>query len=185
MERPVWDSINNALAVVGLASLILTGIRVVWSFFSGGSEWVDNITIQEYPAGTDFEDKEQFPGMSPQFYEPMPRSKYACPNLVRPQNTVLHNVVLKRAVFPENFDGTNETYREVMTFPRVSPDVPLCLVLERSELLPEYVLEWKTLYGGRARYYFYENRRNGDNSLHGVQYSYGPVARIRKILDLK
>ena len=105
---------------------------------------MDNITIQEYPAGTDFEDKEQFPGMSPQFYEPMPRSKYACPNLVRPQNTVLHNVVLKRAVFPENFDGTNETYREVMTFPRVSPDVPLCLVLERSELLPEYVLEWKT-----------------------------------------
>ena len=43
MERPVWDSINNALAVVGLASLILTGIRVVWSFFSGGSEWVDKI----------------------------------------------------------------------------------------------------------------------------------------------
>ena len=180
-----WDFINNALAVVGLVSLILTGIRVIWAFCSGGSEWVDNITIQEYPPGTDFEDKEEFPGMYPQFYEPMPHSKYACPNLVRPQNTILRNVVLKREIWPEDMDLDKTTYRKVETFSQVSPDSPLCLTLERAETQPGYVLEWKTQYGGKARYFFYENCRNGDNSLHGVQYSYGPVARIRKILDLK
>lgn len=179
------EVIEDILAVVGLVSLILTVIRVIWAFFSGGSEWVDNITIQEYPPDTNFEDKDRFAGMYPQFYEPMPKSKFAWPNLIRPQSTILRNVVLKRAILPKDFDGTNETYRKVMTFRQVSPDSPLCLILERSELLPGYMLEWKTQYGGKARYYFYENRRNGDNSLHGVQYSYGPVARIRKILDLK
>jgi len=181
----LWELVNNALAVVGLFSLILTAVRVVWAFFSGGSEWVDNITIEEYPPDTDFEDAARFPGMYPQFYTPLPESRYACPNLVRPQNTILRHVVLKRPILPENFDGAAVKYREVKTFAQVSPDAPLCLFLERTEVMPGYMLEWRTLYGGRARYYFHENRRNGDNSLHGVQYSYGFWARIRKILDLK
>lgn len=181
----MWESINNMLAVVGLISLVLGAVRTVWAFCRGGSEWADNIVIQEFSPDTDFEDPAQFPGMCPQFYESVPREKFASATLVRPQNTVLYHVVLKRVLIPKNFNGKRFQYREVRTFACVSPNAPLCLILERGEVLPSYVLEWRTFYGGRARYYFWENGRNGDNSLYGVQYSYGFVARIRKILDLK
>ena len=45
LEPNIWDTLNNLLAAIGMISIVITIIRIVWIFL-GGEEWVDNIKIE-------------------------------------------------------------------------------------------------------------------------------------------
>ena len=38
----IWDNINNFLAIIGLISLLMTIVRVIWALWDT-NEWIDNI----------------------------------------------------------------------------------------------------------------------------------------------
>lgn len=179
----MWEYINNFLSVIGLLSIIITIIRIIWTF-SSGSEWIDNIRIEEFPLDKDFEDEK---GVYPQYYPEHPSlvtNEFAQQNLFLPQNTIIRNLVLKE-VDETSINGDKLKYRKIAAFQEITPHSPLCLVIERREAIPRFMIQWKTVYGGKAQYYFCDNLRNGDNSLCGIQYEFGFWAKVRKILDLK
>lgn len=180
-----WEDVNNFLAIIGLLSLLITVVRIIWTFLQG-SEWIDNIRIEEYPLDKDFDTEK---GVYPEFYPKHPSAmdnEFATQNLFIPQSTIIRNAIIKKVDFYENRKGeTDYKYKKVFTVKEISPHTPLCLVIERTEAIPQYMIEWKTEYGGKGEYYFGDNLRNGDNSLTGFRYHFGFIARIRKILNLK
>lgn len=181
----LWDDVNNFLAIIGLISLLLTIVRVIWALFDS-NEWIDNIRIEEYPMDKDFENEK---GFYPEFYPAYPseiENEYAKQNLFIPQNTIIRKAVIKKVDFYENKKGEMQyKYKKVYVVKEISPHNPLCLVIERTESIPQYMIEWKTEYGGKGEYYFGDNLLNGDNTLNGFKYHYGLISRIRKILNLK
>ena len=44
----MWEIINYILSIIGIISLIVTIVRIIWTF-SGNTEWLDNIKIEEHP----------------------------------------------------------------------------------------------------------------------------------------
>ena len=56
LEPNIWDTLNNLLAAIGMISIVITIIRIVWIFL-GGEEWVDNIKIEELPLTEDLENR--------------------------------------------------------------------------------------------------------------------------------
>ena len=182
LEPNIWDTLNILLAAIGMISIVITIIRIVWIFL-GGEEWVDNIKIEELPLTEDLENRI---GMYPQYYPVTPweaTGEYCTQNLFIPQNTIIRKAKLKKVKFEEINDALK--YKTIHTFEQITPHSPICLVIERTEAIPTYMIEWKIEYGGKATYYFCDNLRNGDNSLNGIQYHYGIWAKVRKVLDLK
>ena len=180
----MWEVINNILAVIGLISLVQAVIRTIW-VFTQNSEWIDNISIEEYQLDVDLEEDTDY---VLDFYPDVPErvdNEYATQNLFIPQSTIIKKVVLKKVRLIEKENNTLEKYERVHVFHDVSPHNPICLVIERRHSIPEYMLEWKTDYGVTAQYYFGENCRNGINSFSGFRYHVGFWAKIRKVLDLK
>lgn len=189
IEFDVWTIINNILAVIGLLSLITTVIRIIWTF-SGGSEWIANVEIKEYPLDLELEGVD---GRYPQYYpcypdEIMIAMQYAMQNATQnmfiPENTIIRKLVLKK-LDEKSIAKKKLKYRKVHTFKMVTPQNPVCIVIERGDAIAPYLLEWKTEYGGKTKYYFYEELRNGNNNRSGFEYEYGFFAKIRKILDLR
>lgn len=185
IEFDVWTIINNILAVIGLLSLITTVIRIIWTF-SGGSEWIANVEIKEYPLNFELEGVE---GRYPQYYPCYPdeiriSTQYATQNMFIPENTIIRKLVLKK-LDEKSICKKKLKYRKVHTFKMVTPQNPVCIVIERGDAIAPYLLEWKTEYGGKTKYYFYEELRDGNNNRSGFEYEYGFFAKIRKILDLR
>lgn len=185
IEFDVWTIINNILAVIGLLSLITTVIRIIWTF-SGGSEWIANVEIKEYPLDLELEG---IGGRYPQYYPCYPDEirtamQYATQNMFIPENTIIRKLVLKK-LDEKSIAKKKLKYRKVYTFKMVTPQNPVCIVIERGDAIAPYLLEWKTEYGGKTKYYFYEELRNGNNNRSGFEYEYGFFAKIRKILDLR
>lgn len=179
----MMDTINDILAVIGLLSLLITTIRFIWVMFSG-SEWIDNILIRECPLSDDLEEKNHW------FCQYYPNSafdsvgEFATKNYFVPQNTIIKKVILKRVVDESISDGKLK-YKKVHVFYSISPNEPICLIVERREAIAQYMIEWRTEYGGKAQYYFYSNLRDGNNNATGFKYKFGIVSKLRKIINLK
>lgn len=184
----MWDMLNNVLAVIGVISLLITVLRIIW-IFSGSTEWIDHVRIESHLKTDELDGVD---GRYPQYYPDHPSrvaNEYATQNLLIPQSTIIRKAVLKEVETVVSSGRKGERYKEkrkkLQTFSMITPQSPLCLVIERAECMPKYVLEWKTEYGGYTRYYFYENLRDGNNNCSGFEYHYGFWAKLRKILDLK
>ena len=180
----MWDNLQNFLAIIGIVSIAVTILRIFWTLFCS-SEWIDNVKIEEYDMNIYPEGENHwFPEYYPYFQDDNAVENHATKNFFIPENTIINKVKLKKLI-DLNFENGKEKYETIHTFKSISPDKPICLIIERAETIPQYLIEWRTQYGGRARYYFCENLRDENNNERGFEYKYGPVSKVRKILDLK
>ncbi len=180
------EVIEDILAVIGLASLILTVVRVIWVFFDSGTEWIDNVTITEKPYKEEDEYLESGTGIYPTYFKDGGEevSEFATATTFSPQSTIIRNLKIKK-VTKESIEDGDLKYRTVKTIKTVTPQFPLCMVVERGEAIAPYMIEWRIDYGGKATYYFYENMRDGNNDRKGIEYTFSLISKIRKLLDLK
>lgn len=180
------ETIENILAIIGLISLVLTIIRVIWVFFGTGTEWIDNVNITEKPYNENDEYLGDGTGVYPTYFKDDGDglSEYATATLIAPQSTIIRNLKIKQIV-DESFEKGKLKYKTVKTIKMVTPQFPLCIVCERRETIPKFYIEWRIDYGGKAKYYFYENLRDGNNDRKGLEYTFGFFSKIRKLLDLK
>ncbi len=180
------EVIENILAIIGLISLVLTIIRVIWVFFGSGTEWIDNVNIIEKPYNEEEEYLEDGSGIYPTYFKDDADglSEYATATLIAPQSTIIRNLKIKR-IDDASIESGELKYRTVKTIKTVTPQFPLCIICERRESIPKYYIEWRIDYGGKASYYFYDNMRDGNNDRKGLEYTFGFFSKIRKLLDLK
>lgn len=180
------DVIEDFLAVIGLISLVLTVVRVIWVFFGAGTEWIDNVNITERPYSEGDEDLDIGTGIYPTYFkdDADDPSESRTATMFTPQSTIIRNLKIKRIV-----DASIETgklkYRTVKTVKTITPQFPLCVVCARGEAIAKYCIEWRIDYGEKASYYFYDNMRDGCNDRVGIEYRAGFLSKIRKLLDLK
>lgn len=180
------EAIENILAIIGLISLALTIVRVIWVFFDSGTEWIDNVNITEKPYNEDDEYLEDGNGIYPTYFKDDADglSEYATATLISPQSTIIRKLKIKQIV-DESIEKEKLKYKTVKTIKTVTPQYPLCIVCERRETIPKFYIEWRIDFGGKAKYYFHENLRDGNNDRKGIEYTFGFFSKIRKLLDLK
>ena len=180
------ETIEAILAVIGLVSLGITVLRVLWTFFSSGIEWLDNVTITEesYQADNDYE--EPGTGIYPTVFKDdnIKRSEFLTATIISPQRTIIRNLKIKKLDI-RSIEKNKCKYKTVKTVKQVTPQFPLCMIVERGEAIAPYIIEWRIDYGGKATYCFYENMRDSNNDRKGIEYKYGVIAKVRKLLDLK
>ena len=169
------ETIENILAIIGIISLTLTIIRVIWVFFGSGTEWIED---DEY--------LEDGTGIYPTYFKDDAdgSSEYVTATFIAPQSTIIRNLKIKQIV-DESIEKGKLKYKTVKTIKTVTPQYPLCIVCERRETIPKFYIEWRIDFGGKAKYYFHENLRDGNNDRKGIEYTFGFFSKIRKLLDLK
>ena len=180
------ETIENILAVIGLVSLCFTVIRVIWVFFGSGIEWIDNVEIVETPYDPDAEYLDLGTGIYPTYYkdEEKELSPFVTATTITPQSAIIKKLKIKRIV-ESSINCSRLKYKTIKIIKNISPQFPLCVVVERGEAIAKYVIEWRIEYGAKATYYFYMNMRDGNNNRKGIEYSFGFFSKIRKLLDLK
>lgn len=184
------DALETGLTVVGVISLIIGIIRFIWAFFSHGSMWLDDVTIQveSFDADTDYE--EYFTRDNTAIYPEVYRNYENCEgeeitvNFFIPNNTVIRDLKIKQVDYEKIVAG-KEKYKTVKRIKQITPEQPLCVIVPRGEAIPRFVLEWKTKYGGKTIYSFHSNNRDGTYNKPGFAYSFGVFAKLRKFFDLE
>ena len=182
------ETIETILSIIGAVSLVLGVIRFIWVFFSSGTEWIDNLSIKVEPWEEGFDAEEYFAfngkDIYPSVYADMENvTGELTVNYFIPQNTIIRKLKIKR-ISTEDFVAGRGKYKTVQIIREVTPEVPLCMVVDRPGLFARYMIEWKTQYGGKARYYLHSNLRSSAYNKSGIQYSFGVWARIRKYFGL-
>ncbi len=176
--------IENILAIIGLISLILSVVRVIWVFFNSGTEWIDNINITETPYNDGDEYIEDGIGIYPTYFKDDEKlTEFQTATMITPQSTIIRNLKIKQIV-EASIETGKLKYKTVKTVKTVTPQFPLCIICERRETIPKYYIEWRIDYGGKATYYFHDNLRDGNNDRKGIEYTFGFFSKIRKLLDL-
>lgn len=174
--------VENFLSIVGLLSIVLTLIRFFWNF-SKKHEWIDDFKLKEYSSNVDIFSEV---GLEPVYY-PLDFGKKlgdgVSQNLFIPNNTIIRKVKIKKVQILKP-DGSKTKYKTVYTVDEINPYSPLCLVIERTQSIPTYMIEWKTVYGGKCQYYF-GDMPTGNDIPSGFRYEFGFWANVRRILDLK
>lgn len=178
----VVTNLDTILIIIGFLGLIIAIFRFIY-ILRNSYEWGDNVKIDEFPAKQKLDLGR---GIQIQYYiEPKSKNNpVVTQNLITPQNNILKNVVLKKRKYITS-PSKKHKYKTIQIFTEITPSTPLCLVLQRSEGIPLYMLEWTCEYGGRAQYYFYENTYNRDNNIIGIKYKFGILAKIRKFFEIK
>lgn len=178
----VVTNLDTILIIIGFLGLIIAIFRFIY-ILRNSYEWGDNVKIDEFPAKQKLDLGK---GIQIQYYiEPKSQNNTAVTkNLITPQNNILKNVVLKKREYTTT-PPKKHKYKTIQIFTEITPSTPLCLVLQRPEGIPLYMLEWTCEYGGHAQYYFYENTYNGDNNIIGIKYKFGILAKIRKFFEIK
>lgn len=186
----VSEVLETGLTVVGAISLVIGIIRFIWAFFSNGSIWLDDVKIQveRFDADTDYE--EYFTRDNTAIYPQVYRNykdydgEEITANFFIPNNTVIRNLKIKKVEYKNIVTG-KEKYKTVKLIKQITPKQPLCIIVPRCKAISQFVLEWKTKYGGKTTYYFYSNNRDGTYNKPGFAYSFGKFAKIRKFFDLE
>lgn len=176
------EVVDFLLRSVGLLSIVLTIIRTVWVFCTNNIEYWDDLTLTVYDNIEELDDTEK--NVSPQF-EWVGSHEYAQFNLFKPNNMKIKKIQLLKVQFDDLRGKSKMSYKLVKSFENVTPLNPLCIVIERPEIVPEYVLKWQSEYGAEGMYFFGRNGRTGQYNRNGFEYRMSTVAKIRKILGLK
>lgn len=182
------ETIETILSVIGAVSLVLGVIRFIWVFSVSGTEWIDNMSIKVEPWDEEFDPEEYFAFNGDHIYPTVYTDKENVTggltvNYFIPQNAIIRRLKIKRTS-TEDFVSGKMRYKKVQTIKTVTPEVPLCMVVDRPDLFARYMIEWKTQYGGKARYYLDTNLRSNAYNRSGIQYSFGIWARVRKYFGL-
>lgn len=182
------EIIESGLTVIGAISLVIGIVRFIWMFCSSGSEWIDNIEIKVVDWDTNIDYEDYFVSKGNSVYPNVINLANDEPNEITVNYFIPSNMIIKRLkikkIVDESIDSKRLRYKVIKTVCEITPQSPLCLIVERREAIPQYIIEWKTLYGGKASYCFYSNMRDGTYNKHGVQYTYGFWSRIRKYFGL-
>ena len=184
------EVLETGLTVVGAISIIIGIIRFIWAFFSNSSIWLDDVKIhvESFDADTDYE--EYFTNNNTAIYPEVYKNyedyegEEITVNFFIPNNTVIRDLKIKKTEY-ENILTGREKYKTVKRIKQITPEQPLCVIVPRCEAIPQFILEWKTKYGGKTTYYFYSNNRDGTYNKPGFAYSFGIFAKLRKFFDLE
>lgn len=182
------EKLEFFLSIIGAISIVVSVIRFIWLFFSSGTEWIDNLTIEveDYDREVDYEEYFAFNGKSiyPTIYEDVDcEPNYPTVNFFIPQNTIIRKIKIQKVSDESIADGSMK-YKTVKVVKNITPDNPLCMIVCRGECIATYKICWTAAYGGKAEYYFNDNLRDGTYNKSGVQYSYGFMSRVRKFFGL-
>lgn len=184
------DVLETGLTVVGAISIVIGIIRFIWAFLSNSSMWLDDVKIQVESFNPDTDYEEYFTRDNTAIYPNVYSNygDYECEeitvNFFIPNNTVIRNLKIKKVDCKSIVTG-KEKYKTVKHIKQITPEQPLCVIVPRCEVIPQFILEWKTKYGGKTTYYFYSNNRDGIYNKPGFAYSFGIFAKLRKFFDLE
>ena len=181
-EINIFEIVNNFLAITGLISIFIAVIRFIW-IFKEETIWIDDVKIIEYDINQQVTTQDE---SYIQYYPCYPEectTDYVTQNIIMPQNKIIKKVVLKKVFFHDSEKADYE-YKTIKTFDEISPYTPLCLVIERTNAIPTYMIEWSTEYGAKVQYYFRDNNE-GVNNMSVFQYHYTFRSKVRKFLDLR
>lgn len=183
------EAVESVLTVVGAISIVIGIIRFFWVITTSGTEWIDNICIEEMPWSEDLDIDEHFASQGKAIYPTVYKSEedtnaycFAVYYII-PQNAIIRNLKIKHIDY-DSIPTDKLIYRTVRTVKQITPENPLCMIIDRGEAIAQYKIEWKTQYGGKAEYYFYENMRDSAYDKVGIQYSFGVWSKIRKYFGL-
>lgn len=182
-------TIENVLTVLGAISLLIGVIRLIWCFFASSVEWIENIDFKVYDYDPEQSYEENFAFSNQAIYPIVYRDlSENCPaeptvNYFVPKGAIIKKMVIKK-LDESTIESGKQRYKKVKTIKQITPLTPLCMIVDRREVIPEYLLEWKTLYGGKTQYYFYSNMRDTRYDKTGIKYSFGFWAKIRKFIGL-
>ncbi len=188
-DNTFFTLLDDILVVIGAISLVVAIIRFIWVFFNSNVEWIENVEIQvyDYRPDVDYEEESAFENQAvyPLFYRDFDETngEEITVNYFIPKNAIIRKMKIKKVV-EDSIPSGKEKYKTVKVVRNITPTSPLCMIVERREAIPAYLLEWKTQYGGKTSYYFFSNLRNSKYNKTGIEYSYGLWARIRKFFGL-
>lgn len=185
----VLTTIENVLTVIGAISLLIGVVRLIWCFFASSVEWIENVDIKVYDYDPEQSYEENFAFSNQAIYPIIYKDlNEVCPaeptvNYFVPKGVIIKKIVIKK--LDENtVESGKEKYKKIKTIKQITPLTPLCMIVDRREAIPEYLIEWKTLYGGKTQYYFHSNMRDARYNKTGIKYSFGFWAKIRKFIGL-
>lgn len=190
-----WEILFDwILRGTGLFGVIVVIIRIIWTFFTVKTVWVDNVKINEYELSdpNKLESKDgPLKGKSVQYYPEYGVDEippYATYTVFEPEGIIIKKLKFKELMNEDLDNNTHDwksKYKLKKEFKRIPPNRPICFIIERSEGLPSYKIEWKGDYGVKMTYDFGSNGRNGDNTSIGMECSYNPLTYLRKFLGLR
>lgn len=181
-EINIFEMINNFLAITGLISIFIAVIRFIW-IFKEDTIWIDDVKIIEYDINQQISIQNESYIQYYPYYPDECTAEFATQNIIMPQNVIIKKAVLKKVFFHES-EGADYEYKTIKIFDEISPYTPLCLVIERTNAIPTYMIEWSTEYGAKVQYYFRDNN-DGANNMSIFEYRYTFWSKVRKFLDLK
>lgn len=181
LKNEIIVTMEQILTVVGIISVVVGFIRIIWSFTSN-YEWIDDINIitleNEWEIYADSEGNVLSPTVC------YLSESFGNVIMFKPKNTIIKKMYL----FSEHYDEKKKKYikdKTIDIFRNISPNCPLCIRLDIPECFPIYAIAWKGIYGAKTKYEFSYNGRDGNYNLSGIIYHYGVIAKIRKVIGLK
>ncbi len=182
------EYLEKSLAIIGVISTAWFIVRLVRAIFGSSKEWHSDIIIKVDDYNPDIDYDEYFAFSEGQIYPEVYKdsdgnSEYMVVTYFIPQGRTLYDVKIKR-IIDESIDDGDIEYITEKVINGLNPQNPLCVIAEYAHSIPRYIVEWKTQYGGKATYYFNENRRDGRYGQPGVLYHYSLFSKIRRFLDI-
>ncbi len=178
------EIVELILAIVGLISLAVTVFRIIWVIRSPRNEWKDNVSITEISAKESEDLTDVLSDKGTVFFDPETPVFCRSVSEVRPNGCDIRKIKIRK-LNEETVPKGNLKYKTIETVSSITPDQPLYMVVERGEAIAQYMIEWKIEYGEKARYFFYEDLRSGNNNRCGTFYTSGLLCKLRKILGFK
>lgn len=169
---PIWGKLDTTLNVIAVFSIIIGIIR----YFNNRNKltWRDNVSITEHDKDYDYERFEKHP-IYTKICIP---NKYCVMIKFKPVNCVIRKMEIIL------LDSGGKPKRVLEKYKNLTPDTPVCFLVERAELIPRYQIKWYSDFGEYCVHDLRENLRNGNNNVEGAVYRKTWLSRIRRILGL-
>lgn len=182
MGMVIVEYLELVLSIVGLVSLIITIVRVLWVFCFSNIEWVSNYSIIEL---FNYDCEDRLP--SGEIIDPeviiLNESEHMETFLVRPNDTIIKRLKIIKLDYDKDYKKTKKTIYK--TIKNISPYHPLVVKTTIPEIFPRYGLRWTSDYGIKVEFIFYNNGKDGIIDSFGSVYKYGIWQKIRRIIGLK
>ena len=169
---PIWEKLDTTLNVIAVFSIIIGIIR----YFNNRNKltWRDNVSITEHDKDYDYERFEK----QPIYTKICIPNEYCVMIKFKPVNCVIRKMEIIL------LDSGGKPKRVLEKYKDLTPDTPVCFLVERAELIPRYQIKWYSDFGEYCVHDLRENLRNGNNNVEGAVYRKTWLSRIRRILGL-
>lgn len=171
-EWDVWGKLDTALNVIALISIFLGILRYINN--RNKQVWRNDVSITEHDRNYDYERYEK----EPIYTKICLPTEYCVLIKFKPVNCIVRKMEIIRL----NTEGKKQYV--LKKFENLTPDTPVCFLVERAELIPRYRIKWYSDFGEYCVHDLSENLRNGNNTVEGAIYHQTWLSRIRKILGI-